>query len=543
MAEELARDESSEGDSAGTEAVTGQEEQTGTVVSEPVSTLDYAITYARRGWRVFPVRGKLPLVMWAEEATTDEDKITVWWTQEHPDAGIGLVTGSGLVVLDVDAAHGGIDSMGALFAEYAGSLGDTPVVRTGGGGLHFYFSTPIELRNKTNVRKGIDIRGDGGYVVAPPSPHASGTPYAWEDSGPNDPMSDWPFDLHREEPAPVLPQGGDGILPGNRNAVLMSLAGSMRRRGMGELAIREGLLIENREKCNPPLPESEVIKIAKSAMRYNPSDPATSIEMETMAVDMIDFLAEKIEAPQWLVQGVWPTGAIGFIIGPPKVFKSFFALEMGLAIANGVPFLGMFDVPMERTVLLIQEESSRAAFKERVSRASNVYGRTRNFHVISNKPFNLEDKLGYERLKVDIAALRPSVLILDPLSSFVRGNQNDAQNMGDFIRSLVDLRNEFDLSIVIVHHSKKADPKEFRGSSALYAASEVTIRMRRFDEGVARSRVTFEMKDDEAPTPMDVQFQQATGILAPITQTQLFAIAMAAKARAKGEDDGPHYNK
>lgn len=517
------------------------------------SLLEAALGYAKRGWRVFPVRGKLPLVNhWDKVATTDEKQITEWfedpnWEFDSPEQahyeeiGIGLVTGSGLVVLDVDASHGGLESMGQLFSEYEGKLGDTPVVRTGGGGLHFYFSTEVKLGNKDQRgtgRAGIDVRGDGGFVVAPPSIHASGNRYAWEDSSPTDELFQWPFDLHKAEssPAPGLPENGKGVAPGSRNSVLMSLAGTMRRRGMSQLAIRMGLMAEQ-STWDYPLPEAEVIAIAKSAMRYTPENPATSIELETMAVTASQFLHEEVEAPTWLIDNVWAASAIGFVIGPPKVFKSFFALEMAHAVANGKPFLGVYNVPQPRTVLLIQEESGRAAFKERVRRVSLAYGESTNLFLISNRPFNLEEKMGYERLKMEIAKVRPALLILDPLSSFVRGNQNDAQNMGNFIRSLMDLRNEFDMSVAIVHHAKKSDPKQFRGSSALYASSEVTIRMFRFDEAVARSRVQFELKDAESPDPIDVQFQQASGTLAAVTQTQLLAMALSAKAKAD-----PTYN-
>lgn len=513
------------------------------------SLLEAALGYAKRGWRVFPVQGKLPLVShWDKEATTDEAQITEWFedpnwefeAQEQPhfeEVGIGLVTGSGLVVLDVDAGHGGLDSMATLFSEYAGKLGDTPVVRTGGGGLHFYFGTDKELRNKTGIRQGIDIRGDGGFVVAPPSLHSSGNRYTWEDSKPTDLLWSWPFDLHKVEPAAPVTAEGDGIAAGSRNSVLTSIAGSMRRRGMNELSIRMALLSENEEKCRPPLPESEVRAIAKSVMRYTPENPATSVELETMAVTASQFLHEEVDSPTWLIDNVWASSAIGFVMGPPKVFKSFFALEMAHAVANGKPFLGVYKVPQARTVLLIQEESGRAAFKERVRRVSLAYGESDNLFLISNRPFNLEEKMGYERLKMEIAKVRPALLILDPLSSFVRGNQNDAQNMGNFIRSLVDLRNEFDMAVAIVHHAKKSDPKQFRGSSVLHASSEVTIRMFRFDEAISRSRVQFELKDSESPDPIDVQFQQASGTLAAVTQTQLLAMALSAKAKAD-----PSYN-
>ncbi len=143
-----------------------------------------AIAYAKTGLRVFPVqaRDKVPLGQAApngcKNATTDPAKITAWWA-EFPEANVGIACGNGLVILDVDAGHGGDDSIIDLEQEH-GKLPDTPMVLTGGGGRHYYFSG--EAKNKVALALGIDVRGDGGYVVAPPSIHPNGRTYLWEES-------------------------------------------------------------------------------------------------------------------------------------------------------------------------------------------------------------------------------------------------------------------------------------------------------------------------------------------------------------------------
>lgn len=149
--------------------------------------LDHALDYARRGWHVFPleVRGKRPLTKRGLlDATTDETQIRAWW-QRWPDANIGVRTGSisGLVVLDVDPDHGGDASILRLIEEH-GAIPETVASITGGGGRHYLFAHPggIEIRNTAGkLGRGLDTRGDGGYIVAAPSVHPSGTPYAWED--------------------------------------------------------------------------------------------------------------------------------------------------------------------------------------------------------------------------------------------------------------------------------------------------------------------------------------------------------------------------
>jgi putative DNA primase/helicase len=147
---------------------------------------------ADRGFHIFPVTtpsdggenaGKRPLVRrWPELATTAEATIREWWTT-RPDANIGIATGvkSGVFVLDVDPKNGGFESL-EQFIEEVGAPLHTLAVKTGSGGRHFYFrydpSRPISNSN-SKLGPGLDIRGEGGYVVAPPSLHASGNRYEW----------------------------------------------------------------------------------------------------------------------------------------------------------------------------------------------------------------------------------------------------------------------------------------------------------------------------------------------------------------------------
>lgn len=155
--------------------------------------------YARWGLRVFPIwwpegercscrkRGcdrpaKHPIWHLApngfKNATTDLDVVDSWWRRE-PEASIGIAAGGGLFVLDVDVRSGGDDSLAELQAK-RGELPDTPLVLTGGGGWHFYFAVPPGLAWHAKIAPGVEIKADGGYLVAPPSMHASGRRYIWD---------------------------------------------------------------------------------------------------------------------------------------------------------------------------------------------------------------------------------------------------------------------------------------------------------------------------------------------------------------------------
>jgi hypothetical protein len=254
-----------------------------------------ALWYARHGWRVIPLHsirdgrctcgrsdcnspGKHPrLADWPTQATTDEQTIIAWWAR-WLDANVGIVTGAGLLVVDIDPSHDGDTSLADLERQYA-PIPDTPRGLTGGGGggVHYYFTIVQTVGNRVGLAPGIDVRGDGGYVVAPPSLHASGRRYAWElGASPNDvplaPVPCWLLERLRAGAADRLSIDGVPLVihEGERNHRLYQFACLLRRYGLGERAIRECLRVINREHAAPPLPEGDIPAIAKSAGRYPP---------------------------------------------------------------------------------------------------------------------------------------------------------------------------------------------------------------------------------------------------------------------------------
>ena len=165
-----------------------------------------AIACGGRGWAVIPLHsiergrctcrkvactspGKHPRnVHGVSEATTDEATVWSWWAR-WPRANIGIATGarSGVIVLDVDPRHGGDESLARLIEEH-GDLPHTVESLTGGGGRHLLFDHPGQtVKNMVGLEPGLDVRGDGGYIAAPPSVHVTGREYAWElDHHPDD---------------------------------------------------------------------------------------------------------------------------------------------------------------------------------------------------------------------------------------------------------------------------------------------------------------------------------------------------------------------
>lgn len=264
-------------------------------MSAAAAMLKAALDYARHGWPVFPLHtiidgrctcakgkdcgkdsGKHPKTEHGfKNAATDEQTIRQWWTL-CPNANIGLATGkgSGLLVLDVDPRYDGDETLAELERQN-GPLPTTIESLTGGGGRHIILKHPgYPVKSGAGVLgPGLDVKADGGYIVAPGSLHLSGRRYEWEVSSHPDevPIAEapaWLLDKLRPEATNGNGQGftvGDKIKDGERNTTLYRLARSMKAKGLSGDAILAALRAENQAKCQPPLPDAEIEKIVTHA--------------------------------------------------------------------------------------------------------------------------------------------------------------------------------------------------------------------------------------------------------------------------------------
>ncbi len=297
------------------------------------SCLEAALVYAALGWRVIPIAGvstslgycrcsrgyrcdspgKHPLTEHGlKDATTDPETLQRLF-HRWPWANVGIVTGatSGLVVVDVDNASSSLRF-------------DTLTVNTSGYRHHLYFSLDGQQvpSSVSKVARGVDVRGEGGYVVAPPSDHKSGGQYQWR---PGNQLAPFPTEILAQGGAapstcasggstaptkrttkvsgaaePKPDSEGRTICEGHRNSELFKIACALRGRGQSKAEILAELLRVNGERCQPPLGEAEVRRIGESGAKQEPTQTPEQVIRKLVKMSPIEYDKNRAAAAEQL---------------------------------------------------------------------------------------------------------------------------------------------------------------------------------------------------------------------------------------------------
>jgi hypothetical protein len=480
------------------------------------------LAYAGRGWPVFPCRGKRPHVKnGLHDAATDRLTVERWWTRIWPGANVAIRAGSesGLLVLDVDG-EAGADALAALEREHA-ELGATVECLTGGGGRHLYFAHPGgELRNSAGrLAPGLDVRGDGGYVIAPPSRHSSGGRYEWSVDGHPDELEPaqapaWLLEGLRARRNGTAPPVGEAIPEGARNAELASLAGTMRRRGMDEAAIRAALRETNRLRCRPPLDEGEVASIAASITRYRPQRGAPErTQQDVAAREAVPFALDVVSARELCALPDPPQS--DELLGPMLVRGG--RLVLGGGTGEGKPTLALAlvrAVALRREFLQWEGGGGRALVIDAEQGLKTVKRRLREAGLDGSELVDyvrVPDGLSLDSDPAHIAAVEAqleeggySVVLADPLYKLHTGDSNAEREAVDLMRRFDGWRERLRFALMLPVHIRKppAGAKftlhEFFGSSAYLRGAEVIVGLQRVRVGYARLHF-FKDRDGDLP--------------------------------------------
>lgn len=449
-----------------------------------------AIKYAKLGFAVFPLepRMKEPATDHGFlEASTNPATVEAWWIQ-NPDYNIGIATGepSHLVVIDADVdkikGKTGDQSIYDWEAVY-GEMPETWEVLTGRGGFHKWYRSDGDFKCSVDILPFVDIRANGGYVVAPPSVHPNGKLYEWEvSSHPDDiPLADLSgsaLELLKRKGTKKQDNGEkktfkdyNGVIEvGHRQGALISLEGYLKSLNMSDEAIMAAVRAENDVSCDVPMTEEELQKEIFPFLKRDIT-PETDWRETVMPVDDIspasglpapESLANVLKHPPELapelIKGVLRQGHKMIISAPSKAGKSFLLIELAWAIAEGKNWC--MSECTQGKVFYINMEIDGRSFKRRVVEVYNRYGTDTDGHPSNITAWNLRGH------SMPITELAPLVIeqvkghgyvavIIDPLYKVMSGDENSNSDVAQMSRGFDMIAQETGCSVIYAHHFSK----------------------------------------------------------------------------------------
>lgn len=443
--------------------------------------LEAAISWASRGVSVFPCRQKKPLTSRGfKDATLDAATILHAWS-EYPDAQIGIPTGevNHLVAMDVD-------STAAAKAVREMKLPATFTVQTQPGHFHLWFRQPDGVKTRNSVEKlgaKLDVRGDGGYVIAPPSiHHETGEPYRV--------VKDLPW---AEAPAFLLQSSngnGNGHAPeldvipeGKRHQTLIALAGSLRARGFSRETVLAHLRITN-QRCVPPKTDSELEAIA-NYIGTKPAGPSSAIRLEaTASVELQYYHQVQREQLKWLWPGRVPAGKLTLFVGDPGTGKSLATIDLASRLSRGLPFPDGAPGQRGDVLLLTAEDSANDVVGPRLDAAdadSSHIARVNAVKVTLHDGASGESMFSLER---DLLKLEETLkghggfklIIIDPLTAYLGTKINSWRDtdVRALLTPVTDFAARTGIAIIGIMHMRKSETDAMlrvSGSIAFVAAA------------------------------------------------------------------------
>lgn len=221
------------------------------------------------------------------------------------------------------------------------------------------------------------------------------------------------------------------------------------------------------------------------------------------------ILEDTTEPPAPIIDGgVLLHKTLLLVYGQPKAKKTFLALNMAVAIAQGKSF-AVFEIPKAEKVFYISAEGGYFSTRDRIKKMCHGLdkGHLPNFQMCFNSRINLLDEEDLATLKKKIAEYEPKVIIIDPLVRFHDADENSATKMGEVFTTIRGIIDTFNCSIILIHHAGKDDSRGARGSSAIAGEYDSCIQIDTNDD---TSKLTFDMRHVETPEPEHIMFNKET---------------------------------
>lgn len=463
--------------------------------------LEAALAYAARGYAVLPLQscpngacscskpktcehpGKHPRTEHGkDDATTDAAAIRAWW-KRWPDANIGLSMGaSGLAGADVDVRDGkvGLETWLDLKDELGAGIEDTAVVETPTGGLHFYYEAgPYRILSAENgLGMHVDVKAEGGYLVAPPS-SIGAVEYAWAEGHELDRLAALPEALgtklayRTKKPKPAEGQAEERLvkgMPGGRHGGLMTLAVKMRNAGAGAEEIGAALHIAGAKRCSPPYTDADKIDgIVRWVMDLEAGKAQASASAEGYDLAPLDWqalLRDGVPEVEYISEPYLPKLARIWVWGQTGSMKSLWCLHEAARLS--------------REGVRVSYFSEENPIGEELRRLSRMAPSSDYFRMFHRTGMDLADDKWIDAL---LAATKgDAVAFLDSWTDLWSGDEDSNRDMQKFDAGVLKPLQAQGVTPVVIHHmghqqmfSDRGGATAGRGASSLGQKADVTL--------------------------------------------------------------------
>ncbi len=371
--------------------------------------------------------------------------------------------------------------------------------------MQLYYKMPDALRNSVKLVPGVDVRGEGGYVVAPPSIHPNGKSYHWL----NIPLarhclnefpalSLWPSKPPESEDSPRNEKGWiadaiAGMSIGNIDETLFRLCSRLRADGYSQEDARALLAIPAERAGATPGHLDD--KIRNVWGRYA-ANPKAEVERVGRAEGLEDFLKDQKEVG-WICHPFIAKKSIGFVAGLPETLKTWLLVDLAVSMTATAPWIGLFPTAPGKVLFIDQErfkgETQRrfsAVIAERGLASSNLT----DLFIKCGTDIKLNDDRSFELFRSELHELKPDIVMVDSFATFHSVPENNRMEIQGVLNRIKLLRDEIGCAFVFINHESKMvfqdidaneKPSAFRmmGSVGIIAAAEFCLTVRKMADG------------------------------------------------------------